>query len=86
MRRESKSDTRAIEQHIVELKNKEQNTVTGMLVLIVAFVGICLYFVLGDSKSSSRNEISDKTQVNMPKENTLKDKNAKPVNRAEEQK
>jgi hypothetical protein len=83
MRRESQSGSHAIEQRIVELKNKEKNTVTSMLVLIVAFVGICLYFVLGDSKSSSRNEASDKTQVNIPKENLPKDRNAKTVNLGE---
>jgi hypothetical protein len=83
MRRESKSDTRAMENHIVQLKNKEQNTMTGMLVIIGIFVTICLYFVLGDSKSSSRNEASEKTQVNMPKENLPKDRNAKTVNLGE---
>ncbi len=80
MRRESKSDTRAMENHIVQLKDKEQKTFTGMLVIIGLFVGICLYLVLSDSKSASRSEDADKMQINTPK-NGVKDKNAKPVNR-----
>ena len=79
MRRESKSDTRAMENHIVQLKDKEQKTFTGMLVIIALFVGVCLYFVLGDSKSASRSEDNNNNmQINTPKGNP-KNKNSKPV-------
>ncbi len=84
MRRESKSDTRAMENHIVQLKNKEQNTFTGMLVIIGLFVGICLYFVLADNKRPKDDSSSDLHST--PKVNQhldkLKDNDTKQVNRS----